>query len=240
MVIVVMHCLGTVLTDVATRFSSASFVNTLKAADPLYTVVLAKYFLREHFTPLTYFSLLIIVGGVFLTCITEFEFVITGFVASIIANTCFPLRTTFTKKILNDIPDSHQVIFFFVSLFTFLAGIIPSIIEAYFAEDSLLEILEVHSNTFGYFFKALICHYLYNMISFSLLGEISALTYSVGNSVKRLIIIYASVLYFNNPVTNLNLLGSFIAVGGVFLYSYDREQRMKVKMKQSPLKIIHV
>jgi len=75
LIIIFTHCLGTILTDVSTRLSSASFVNTLKAAEPLYTIFISRYVLKERFTLFTYLSLLVIVGGVFITCITEFNFV---------------------------------------------------------------------------------------------------------------------------------------------------------------------
>jgi len=84
--------------------------------------------------------------------------------------------------------------------------------------------------------KAVISHYMYNILSFFLVVEVDALTYSVGNSVKRLVTIYSSILYFRNPVTILNMIASVLAVGGVFLYSYDREkvqQRSEARRMQS-------
>eukprot|EP01124_Arcella_intermedia_P019782 TRINITY_DN2712_c0_g1_i2.p4 TRINITY_DN2712_c0_g1~~TRINITY_DN2712_c0_g1_i2.p4 ORF type:complete len:108 (+),score=35.69 TRINITY_DN2712_c0_g1_i2:708-1031(+) len=80
--------------------------------------------------------------------------------------------------------------------------------------------------------KAIISHYMYNILSFYLVVELDALSYSVGNSVKRLITIYCSVLYFKNPVSLLNLISSFVAVFGVFIYSYDRDQVKKREMKK--------
>jgi len=238
-VVVMTHCLGTILTDFATKFSSASFVNTLKAADPLYTVVLVRWFLKEKFTFLTHVALFVIVCGVFLTCITEFNFVLSGFIASIIANTCFPIRTTFAKRILNKTPNSDQLIFFSVSISTFVIGFVPSLIEGWYAEDSIWDVLNISSGKLLPLIQAMLSHCIYNMVSFSLLGQMTALTYSVGNSIKRLIIIYCSILYFGNPVTHLNMLGSLIAVLGVFIYSYERELNAKRKPKAT-IKVVHV
>ena len=53
-----------------------------------------------------------------------------------------------------------------------------------------------------------------NYISFS---------YSVCNTVKRAILIWASVLVFGNPVTFLSGLGTMIVTFGVFVYNKARE-----------------
>lgn len=62
----------------------------------------------------------------------------------------------------------------------------------------------------------------------------AALTYSIGNSLKRLVTIYGSILYFRNPVSLLNALSSLVAVGGVALYSWE-EERMKQRRQEQPL-----
>jgi len=159
--------------------------------------------------------------------------------AAIIGNTCFPFRTTYVKAVLNKIPNCGQLIFFYVSISTFLIGIVPSIIEGLYAEDSILDIMDLSSHKLPPFLLAIFSHCIYNVISFSLLNQITALTYAVGNSIKRLIIIYCSILYFGNPVTRLNILGSVIAVFGVLLYSYERELHIKKKIKNSKT-VVHV
>ncbi|PQP93723.1 xylulose 5-phosphate/phosphate translocator chloroplastic [Prunus yedoensis var. nudiflora] len=50
------------------------------------------------------------------------------------------------------------------------------------------------------------------------LDEISPLTFSGGNTMKRVVVIVSTVL-FRNPVRPLNALGSALAIFGTFLYS---------------------
>ena len=52
-----------------------------------------------------------------------------------------------------------------------------------------------------------------------ILERVSPVTHSVGNCLKRVIVIVASVIFFQNPVSPLNALGTGIALSGVFLYS---------------------
>ncbi|KAJ6752224.1 hypothetical protein OIU85_002629 [Salix viminalis] len=51
------------------------------------------------------------------------------------------------------------------------------------------------------------------------LDEISPLTFSVGNTMKRISVIVSSIIIFHTPVQPVNALGAAIAVLGTFLYS---------------------
>lgn len=55
----------------------------------------------------------------------------------------------------------------------------------------------------------------------------SPVTFSVGNTMKRVAVVVSSVLFFKNPVALLNWVGSGIAVLGTFLYSVAKEKAGK-------------
>jgi solute carrier family 35, member E1 len=61
--------------------------------------------------------------------------------------------------------------------------------------------------------------YLYQEVAFKALDSVHPVTHAVANTVKRVVIIVASVFVFQNPVTKANALGSSIALFGVLLYS---------------------
>jgi len=212
------HLVGTTMTNYATLLVHASFVNTLKASEPLCAVFLAKFVLNEQMTPLTYVSLVIIVVGVILACTTEFDFEWFGFLYAMGSNLFFTTRATFTKKLIaKDKSLNSQTIFLYISGITCLFTAIPAAWEIYTHDQT-------NDEAFNLLILAIVSHYLYNILGFFLVVEVDALTYSVGNSVKRLVTIYSAVLYFQNPVTPLNMMASVVAVGGVFLYSYDRDR----------------
>ena len=48
---------------------------------------------------------------------------------------------------------------------------------------------------------------------------ISPVTFSVGNTMKRVAVVVSSVMFFRNPVSMMNWAGSFIAILGTYLYS---------------------
>ena len=45
------------------------------------------------------------------------------------------------------------------------------------------------------------------------------MTHAVGNTVKRVVIILASIVVFRNPITGLGALGSAVAIAGATAYS---------------------
>lgn len=63
-------------------------------------------------------------------------------------------------------------------------------------------------------------YHLYNQLSYMVLYQgISPVTFSVGNTMKRVAIIVTSVALFKNPVSLLSWVGSAAAVFGTYWYS---------------------
>ncbi|KAJ0048907.1 hypothetical protein Pint_15458 [Pistacia integerrima] len=76
---------------------------------------------------------------------------------------------------------------------------------------------------------AALCFHAYQQVSYMILQRVSPVTHSVGNCVKRVVVIVSSVIVFKTPVSPINALGTGIALAGVFLYS--RVKRIKAKPK---------
>ncbi|KAE8678060.1 hypothetical protein F3Y22_tig00111445pilonHSYRG00051 [Hibiscus syriacus] len=64
-----------------------------------------------------------------------------------------------------------------------------------------------------------IFYHLYNQVSYMSLDEISPLTFSIGNTLKRISVIVSSIIIFHTPIQPINALGAAIAILGTFLYS---------------------
>ena len=67
--------------------------------------------------------------------------------------------------------------------------------------------------------------------AYQALGELTPLSHSVANTVKRVVIILASVAVFKNPITPLGQVSAAIAILGTFIYSVvvqqDKEKAAK-------------
>lgn len=74
-------------------------------------------------------------------------------------------------------------------------------------------------------------HFLQAMIAFHLLGEISTLTYSIANLMKRIAIISVSWVFIGRPVTFLQIFGLLINVCGLFLYERCSAQNNIIKKR---------
>ncbi|CAN1826282.1 Glucose-6-phosphate/phosphate translocator 2, chloroplastic [Linum perenne] len=64
-----------------------------------------------------------------------------------------------------------------------------------------------------------IFYHLYNQVSYMSLDQISPLTFSVGNTMKRISVIVSSIIIFHTPIQPVNALGAAIAILGTFIYS---------------------
>lgn len=66
---------------------------------------------------------------------------------------------------------------------------------------------------------AAFCFHAYQQVSYLILQRVSPVTHSIGNCVKRVVVILASIIVFQNPVTPQGAAGTTLALVGVFLYS---------------------
>lgn len=76
-------------------------------------------------------------------------------------------------------------------------------------------------------------HFIQAMITFHLLGEVSTLTYSIANLMKRFAIIAVSWVFIGRRITWLQILGLVLNTLGLFLYERCTSQS-KTKIKFRP------
>ena len=62
-------------------------------------------------------------------------------------------------------------------------------------------------------------YYIYNEVAFLALSEVAPVTHAVTNTVKRVVIILASIIVFKTSITPLGALGSGILILGAVLYA---------------------
>ncbi|CCD23079.1 uncharacterized protein NDAI_0B00450 [Naumovozyma dairenensis CBS 421] len=74
-------------------------------------------------------------------------------------------------------------------------------------------------------------HFLQAMITFHLLGEISTLTYSIANLMKRIAIISVSWVFVGRSVTLWQIVGLLLNVFGLFLYERCSNKRKQIKSR---------
>ncbi|KAL0421787.1 UNVERIFIED_CONTAM: Triose phosphate/phosphate translocator, non-green plastid, chloroplastic [Sesamum latifolium] len=227
------HTLGNLFTNMSLGKVAVSFTHTIKAMEPFFSVVLSAMFLGEFPTPWVVSSLLPIVGGVALASMTESSFNWAGFWSAMASNLTNQSRNVLSKKFMVKKEESLDNITLFsiitiMSLFLmapvaiFMEGVkfTPSHLQA-----AGLNVKQLYTRSL----LAALCFHAYQQVSYMILQRVSPVTHSVGNCVKRVVVIVTSVLFFRTPVSPINSLGTGIALAGVFLYS--RVKRIKPKPK---------
>ncbi|CAN8232467.1 unnamed protein product [Cochlearia groenlandica] len=229
----VVHTLGNLFTNMSLGKVSVSFTHTIKAMEPFFSVVLSAMFLGEVPTPWVIGSIIPIVGGVALASVTEVSFNWAGFLSAMASNLTNQSRNVLSKKVMVKKDDSLDNITLF-SIITLMSLVLMAPVT-FFSEGIKFTpsyIQSVGMNVQQIYTKSLIaalCFHAYQQVSYMILSRVSPVTHSVGNCVKRVVVIVSSVIFFKTPVSPVNALGTGIALAGVFLYS--RVKRIKPKPK---------
>ena len=96
----VVHTLGNLLTNVSLGMVAVSFTHTIKALEPMFSVVFSFLFLGESPNPIVLLTLLPIMGGVIGAAVTEASFNWVGFGSAMASNATFQSRNVLSKKFM--------------------------------------------------------------------------------------------------------------------------------------------
>ncbi|XP_074292752.1 phosphoenolpyruvate/phosphate translocator 2, chloroplastic-like [Silene latifolia] len=231
----VAHVMGNLLTNVSLGKVAVSFTHTIKAMEPFFTVVLSVLFLGERPNFWIVSSLVPIVGGVALASFTEASFNWLGFSSAMASNLTNQSRNVLSKKLMVNKEETLDNINLFsvITLICFVLMVPAAILidGVRFSPSYLQSAANQGLNVRELCLRALVsglCFHTYQQVSYMILGKVSAVTHSVGNCLKRVVVIVSSVIFFQTPVSPLNSFGTALALVGVFLYS--RAKRIKSKV----------
>jgi solute carrier family 35 protein E1 len=211
---------------------AVSFTHIVKASEPVVSAALSAVLLGSFYHPVTYLTLLPIVGGVALASLKELSFTWIGFIAAMGSNLSSALRGILAKKTMGGGVGENMDEVNIYAVLTILATIVmlpialalepPAAVQACIsgalAKGHLAKDLWVHSLLASAFY------YLYNEVAFLALGRVNPVTHAVGNTIKRVVIIIASVIAFKTPISTLGVIGSSIAIAGTLLYSLAKSK----------------
>ncbi|OVA20741.1 Drug/metabolite transporter [Macleaya cordata] len=229
----VVHTMGNLFTNMSLGKVAVSFTHTIKAMEPFFSVLLSSMFLGEMPTLWVVSSLLPIVGGVALASMTEASFNWAGFWSAMASNVTFQSRNVLSKKFMvkKEASLDNITLFSIITIMSlFLLAPVALLMEGVKFTPAYLQ--SAGLNVKEVFVRALLaglCFHAYQQVSYMILQRVSPVTHSVGNCVKRVVVIVTSVLFFRTPVSPINSLGTGIALAGVFLYS--RVKGIKPKPK---------
>ncbi|KAI8477039.1 MAG: plastid triose phosphate/phosphate translocator [Monoraphidium minutum] len=228
-----MHAIGHIAANISFAAVAISLTHTVKTLEPAFNVLLSSLVLGEA-TPLPVIATLVpIMAGVALASAGELSFNWTGFISAMLSNLTFGFRAVWGKAAMTKTLDSTAVY-----AYTTLISMLICVPIALVMEGSLLgagaqaAIAKVGANRFYFdLFMVGLLYHLYNQFAFNTLQRVSPVSHGVCNVVKRVVIIFSSVLFFNQVLTTQALVGTVIALAGTWAYT---EMSSRYKTKKAP------
>jgi len=228
---------------VALGAGPVSFTHIVKALEPFFSAVISALVFGKRMRPQVYASLIPVVGGVGYACLKERSFSWLAFWMAMSSNLSFALRAVVSKTGMDNYigENMNAVNLFAVVTITSFVLCIPAalIVE----KDLFLTVCQKAVSgpnavtTTRELVKSIITsglfHYLNNEVMYLALSNVHPVTLAVGNTMKRVFIMVASVLVFQNPVSVQAGIGSGIGISGVLLYSLTKQYYENLEAKEA-------
>ena len=210
-----------------------SFTHILKATEPVWSALILGIFFREFLPLPVYASLIPIIGGVGLASFKELSFTRLSFVAGTLSAVTSATKAILSKKVLDGKPLGENLtpanMFAVLTILGFLFILPASLLiegpnAVKIAWNAALAKGYSNMQLFQLLSISGFLYYLYNEVAFLALSEVAPVTHAVTNTVKRVVIILASVIVFRNPVSMLGMMGSGMAILGATAYSIAKNK----------------
>lgn len=234
--VAIAHTIGHVAATVSMSKVAVSFTHIIKSSEPAFSVVVQS-FMGEHYSPLVFLSLVPIIFGCGLSAMTELNFNATGFNGAMISNLAFVFRNIFSKKGMSTGKKVGGLNYYACLSILSLVLLLPfAFLQEGVAawQTGYNTALSAIGPQFLWWIGAQsVFYHLYNQVSYMSLDQISPLTFSIGNTMKRISVIVASIIIFKNPIRPINAVGAAIAIFGTFLYSQAIEAQKKAEKEKA-------
>lgn len=239
----VYHSSGQLLSMMSLGAGPVSFTHIVKALEPFFSALVSALVFGKWMKPQVYATLIPVVGGVGYACLKERSFSWLAFWTAMGSNVAFALRAVVSKTgMTNYIGENINSVNLF-GLVTIAAFLLSIPVALGIEKTVMLELWDKAVNgadavtNSQQLMKSVILsglfHYLNNEVMYLALGNVHPVTLAVGNTMKRVFIMVASVLVFRNPVSLQAGIGSAIGISGVLLYSLTKQHYEKLEAEEA-------
>jgi solute carrier family 35 protein E1 len=239
-------CIAHAGSVLAMGLGAVSFAQIVKACEPVFAAAVGLLLPPVDVKPMLAYAMLIpIVGGVGLACVKEGKGVdinYTAFMYASVANLAAALKGKIGGSVTKSLKanksknmDSANV-YAVMNIISFLCTV-PMVVIAegstlkeewdHAVEQHGAQTLITNIALSGFFF------YIYNEFAFAFTAQVGAVTSSVLNTAKRVIIIVVSSIIFVEPMERNTVMGSAIAICGTFGYSLASKAKGGTKKKKA-------
>lgn len=223
--VAVLHSLTHLGAVVSLGAGAVSFTHIVKAAEPAVSAFLSAVFLKSFLPIPVYLSLIPVMGGVAMASLTELSFSWLSFSSAMVSNVASAARGIVGKSSMSKPPGKNMNAANLYAVMTILASVLVLPVTLAMEGTKIIPTMKAlalagKSKEVGIqMVLSAIFYYLYNEVAFLALDNVAPVTHALGNTIKRVVIIIASVIAFGNVMTMQGAIGSGIAIFGVLLYS---------------------
>mmetsp|Transcript_125549 Transcript_125549/g.227691 ORF Transcript_125549/g.227691 Transcript_125549/m.227691 type:complete len:467 (-) Transcript_125549:123-1523(-) len=203
---------------------AVSFAQIVKAAEPAFAALVGTLVYGATVSTAKWLCLIPVIGGVCLASLGELDFAWAALITAAIANMFAAVKANENKKLMSTegLKDrmgsvGNQYAITTINSFLFCLPLMFICEGAKFG--GLMELLKTNPVVLWNMIFSGIWFYLYNELATLTIKKTGAVTQSVANTAKRVIVIVVVALVMGESLGFLKLLGCGIGIGGVFLYS---------------------
>jgi len=203
---------------------AVSFGQIVKAAEPAFAAVVGTLFYSSSVSTAKWLCLIPVIGGVVLASLGELSFAWAALATAGVANVFAAFKGNENKKLMetpglkdrmggvgNQFAITSLNAFFFCSIVMFATEGYK--LPAFFKLAMNSKVIMMNLIFSGLWF------YAYNELATMTMKKTSAVTQSVANTAKRVIVIVGVALVLGESLPPIKLIGCAVGIGGVFLYS---------------------
>lgn len=205
---------------------AVSFTYIVKASEPAISAALSALVLKSFLPLPVYLTLIPVMAGVALTSVSELSFSWKAFNYAMLSNVASASRgivgkRTMRARVLDKSMNAMNLYAVLTMLSTVLLFPITLVLEGRVLRSAIQRVSEARQGPAyaSQLLAAALFYYTYNEVAFLCLDNVSPVSHAIGNTLKRIFIISSSMVLFGNRMTPQGIMGSVLAIGGVFLYS---------------------
>jgi len=237
------HASGQLFSMISLGAGPVSFTHIVKALEPFFSALVSAFVFRKWMKPQVYATLLPVVGGVGYACLKERSFSWLAFWFAMFSNVSFALRAVVSKQGMTSYIGENMNSVNLFAVVTVAAFLISVPVALVFEKTTFLGLWDKAVSgadavtSSKQLIKTVIlsglAHYLNNEVMYLALGNVHPVTLAVGNTMKRVFIMVASVIVFRNPVSVQAGIGSAVGISGVLLYSLTKQYYEKLEKMEA-------
>lgn len=203
---------------------AVSFGQIVKAAEPAFAAVLSQFVYKKQISKAKWLCLPIVIGGVILASVKELDFAVSALISACIANLFAAFKGNENKKLMETAGLKERMgsvgnQFALTTILGFLMSIPVVLAQEGHKLGQFVEIFKTNPAVSANLIASGLWFYGYNELSTMTLKKTGAVTQSVANTAKRVIVIVGVAIFLGESLDPLKLIGCAIGIGGVLLYS---------------------